>query len=48
MKEIAPREITTHQIYRAVTPFILLEIVVLASLCVYQPLATWLPDVLLR
>ncbi len=48
MKGIAPREITTRQIYRAVTPFILLEIVVLAALCVYQPLATWLPAVLLR
>ncbi|WP_299439847.1 TRAP transporter large permease subunit [uncultured Rhodospira sp.] len=46
LKGIAPPDMTTRQMYIGVLPFILCQIVVLALLIAFPPLATWLPTVL--
>ena len=48
MKGVAPEWITLRHIYRAAAPFILLELLVLALLVAFPPLATWLPLMLVR
>jgi len=48
MKSVAPPQITMVQIYRAVTPYVVLGIAVLAIVIAFPGLATWLPDVLFR
>ena len=47
MKGVAPPEITLRQIYLAAAPFIVLELLVLAALVAFPPIATWLPELVL-
>ncbi len=47
LRAIAPPEITLRDMYRGMTPFILLHFVVLAFVMVFPDLALWLPEVLL-
>ena len=47
LRAIAPPEITLRDMYRGMTPFILLHFVVLALVMVFPELALWLPDKLL-
>ncbi len=46
MKSVAPREISMAQIYRAVTPYVLFSLVMLAVVWLAPPVATWLPRLL--
>jgi tripartite ATP-independent transporter DctM subunit len=45
-RSAAPRSITTLDIYKAVTPFVLLQLVAMAFLILFPQLATWLPSLL--
>lgn len=45
-RSVAPPEITTGTIYRAVAPFVLIQIVTLSIVFLWPSLATWLPKVL--
>jgi len=47
MRGVAPKEITTPQIFRAVTPYVLFGLLMLALVLLMPALATWLPAVLL-
>ncbi|MGD9951045.1 MAG: TRAP transporter large permease subunit [Burkholderiales bacterium] len=47
LKSVAPKEITMRQIYQAVTPYIILCLLVLVFVFFFPPIATWLPRVLL-
>ncbi len=47
-RSVAPREITTMDIYRGVIPFVALQIAALAILLTFPALATWLPDLIFR
>jgi tripartite ATP-independent transporter DctM subunit len=47
LRAIAPPEITLRDMYRGMTPFILLHFVVLALVMVFPELALWLPDKLI-
>jgi TRAP-type mannitol/chloroaromatic compound transport system permease large subunit len=42
-RSVAPRSITTFDIYRGVIPFVLLQLLALAILVAFPALATWLP-----
>ncbi len=44
LRGVAPSIVSTQQIYRGVVPFILLQLVMLAVLALWPPLATWLPS----
>ena len=44
MKGVAPAEVNTHDIWRAVPPFIVIQLVVLISVLFIPELATWLPN----
>jgi len=46
MKSVAPREITMGQVYRAVTPYVLFGLLMLAVVWLAPPVATWLPRLL--
>jgi tripartite ATP-independent transporter DctM subunit len=46
LKGVAPKEVTTAQIYRGVWPWICIQLVGLACVLAYPPLATWLPKVI--
>jgi len=46
MKSVAPREITMGQVYRAVTPYVLFGLLMLAVVWLAPPDATWLPRLL--
>ncbi|MGY6634117.1 MAG: TRAP transporter large permease [Alkalilacustris sp.] len=46
LRGVAPRTITTPQIYRGAIPFIGLQIVALAILWIWPGTVTWLPDVI--
>jgi tripartite ATP-independent transporter DctM subunit len=46
MKGVAPPDITMRDITAAAMPFILLEILVIALVAIWPPLATWLPGLL--
>ncbi len=46
MKSVAPRTITMHQVYGAVTPYVLLGLAMLVLVMAFPPVATWLPRVL--
>jgi tripartite ATP-independent transporter DctM subunit len=46
MKGVAPPETTMFQVYRAATPFILLELFAVAIIFVVPGIATWLPHAL--
>jgi tripartite ATP-independent transporter DctM subunit len=45
LRGVAPAEVTTGQIYRGVTPFIGIQLLMLGALSLFPGLATWLPDV---
>ena len=47
LRAIAPPEITLRDMYRGMTPFILLHFVVLGLVMVFPELALWLPEILL-
>jgi TRAP-type mannitol/chloroaromatic compound transport system permease large subunit len=44
MKGVAPPEVTMMHIFRAVTPFLLISLAVLALVFFVPALATWLPS----
>ena len=45
-RSVAPADITTGTIYRAVVPFVLIQLLTLAIVFQWPALATWLPDML--
>ncbi|OGA06287.1 MAG: C4-dicarboxylate ABC transporter permease [Betaproteobacteria bacterium RIFCSPLOWO2_02_FULL_64_12] len=46
MKSVAPREISMSQVYAAVTPYVVLGLIMLLVVMFFPPLATWLPAAL--
>ncbi len=46
LRGVAPKEITTGQIYQGVMPFIAIQLMMLAILAFWPQLATWLPSVI--
>ena len=44
LRGVAPATVPTGSIYRGVIPFILIQLLVLALLWIWPPLATWLPS----
>lgn len=48
MKSVAPKEIAMSQVWRAVTPYLVMGMVALAAVVAFPPLATWLPKVLIK
>jgi len=47
MRSVAPKSITTKQIYAAVTPYVLFGLLMLCLVMAFPGLPTWLPKVLL-
>jgi len=47
MRSVAPKTITTRQIYAAVTPYVLFGLLMLCLVMAVPALATWLPKLLL-
>jgi tripartite ATP-independent transporter DctM subunit len=47
LKGIAPPEITIHDMFRGVVPFIVLQLICLVIVAAFPPLVLWLPSVLL-
>ncbi len=47
MKGVAPKQITMTQIFRAVTPYVAIGLVMLAVVMLFPGLAVWLPGLLL-
>lgn len=45
LRGVAPKSVTTSQIYRGVAPFILIQLVMLGLLSLVPELATWLPSI---
>lgn len=43
LRGVAPKEITTAQIYRGIIPFIFIQLLTIGILVYWPPLATWLP-----
>ena len=46
LRGVAPPEVRTHDLYRGVIPFVVLQIVLLMILVAWPTLATWLPQTL--
>jgi tripartite ATP-independent transporter DctM subunit len=46
LRSVAPRAITTSQIYRGAIPFVALQVVVIALLVIFPGLITWLPKLI--
>lgn len=44
LRGVAPKEVTTGQIYQGVLPFIIIQLLLLGILACFPELATWLPD----
>jgi tripartite ATP-independent transporter DctM subunit len=44
LRGVAPKEITTMDIYRGVVPFIVIQLIALGLLALWPSLATWLPE----
>ncbi len=45
LRGIAPKNITTGNIYRGVIPFVVLQLLVLVAIIAFPPLVSWLPSV---
>jgi tripartite ATP-independent transporter DctM subunit len=45
LKAVTPPEVTTGNIYRGIIPFVVFQLIGLAIVALYPPLATWLPNV---
>ena len=45
LRGVAPKSITTGDIYRGVAPFIVIQLVALAAVAYWPELATWLPEI---
>ncbi|MEM8553289.1 MAG: TRAP transporter large permease subunit [Pseudomonadota bacterium] len=45
-RSVAPPDITTGVIYRAIIPFVIIQLLTLGLVFAWPPLATWLPSVL--
>jgi tripartite ATP-independent transporter DctM subunit len=48
MKSVAPKEIHMHQVWRAVTPYVVMGLIALLAVAFVPALATWLPKVLIK
>jgi len=48
MKSVAPKGIEMHQVWHAVTPYVVMGLVALIAVLLFPPLATWLPRLLFR
>lgn len=48
LRSVADRRLATRDIYRAVIPFIAIQLIALALVAAFPALATWLPDALYR
>jgi TRAP-type mannitol/chloroaromatic compound transport system permease large subunit len=48
LRGVAPKEVTTLDIYKGVIPFVGIQIVGLSILAAFPELATWLPKVIFR
>lgn len=48
IKGVAPEGVTMHDIYRSVTPFVLLQATALAIIMIFPDSVLWLPKLLLR
>ena len=48
LRGVAPESITTGQIYQGVVPFIMIQLLMLATLSFWPALATWLPSVIFQ
>jgi tripartite ATP-independent transporter DctM subunit len=46
LRGVAPPEVKTSDIYRGVTPFIVIQLILLACLAIWPNLVTWLPSLL--
>jgi tripartite ATP-independent transporter DctM subunit len=46
MRGVAPREVTMADIFRAVTPYVVLSLVLLVTIIFFPAIATWLPALL--
>lgn len=47
-RSVAPKSISTTEIYKSVIPFVALQIITIGIVMAFPALATWLPDVLFR
>ena len=43
LRGVASAEVGTLDIYRGVTPFVIIQLIALALLAIYPAMATWLP-----
>lgn len=48
LRGVAPESVSTRQIYRGVTPFIFIQLIVLAIIAIWPSLATWLPHLVYK
>ena len=48
LKGIAPPEITTEEIFRGIVAYMLLQLIGIAMVVVFPPIALWLPERLIR
>ncbi len=46
LRGVAPRSVTTMDIYRGIIPFVVLQLAGLAVIAAFPGLVTWLPDLL--
>ena len=48
MKGVAPKDITMGDIYRSVTPFVILQAVGLVIVMIFPQTVLWLPSLMIR
>ncbi len=48
LRGVAPRTVKTADIYKGVTPFIIMQLLLLVALAIWPSLATWLPEVVYK
>ena len=48
MKAVAPKDVTTLDLYSSVWPFIILQVIALVIVMMFPPIATWLPNKMIR